>query len=58
MLCSLEQVDKRVDKTKDNFTIGFTIMKVFVWSRKDNCVIIFLSISLNICFGYSKEPSQ
>ena len=28
MLCSLEQVDKRVDKTKDNFTIGFTIMKV------------------------------
>ena len=45
MLCSLEQVDKRVDKTKDNFTIGFTIMKVFVWSRKDICVIIFLSIS-------------
>ena len=29
-MCSLEQADKRVDKSKDNYTIGFTIMKVTV----------------------------
>ena len=28
IMCSLEQADKRVDKSKDNYTIGFTIMKV------------------------------
>ena len=28
LLCSLEQADKRVDKSTENYTIGFTIMKV------------------------------
>lgn len=40
LMVSLEQQDKRVDKNKDNFTIGFTILKVCFLNSYSNTLFL------------------